>query len=113
MNYIITNRNNISINFINNKSIYLTIRNNTLPNELLSNNFNLFCSHKFNNDKYTKYSNCQILIYEINELTFFGKLKFETTSDIKKEDLIKYIRKNKLDTIKESCDSNSIKQPIK
>lgn len=97
-----TDRNKVSISFINNHTIYVVFRNGISNTELeVDSNFDLINAHKFT-DKYNYFKNCKVIdVTNYKENYIDSKIQqvkctFESINTVTESDILARIRKEKL-----------------
>ena len=100
-----SDRDNVSINFANNKNIFITFRNKIYNELKINSTFDLINAHKFT-DKYNIFEGCKVIDISFIENT--TRIKCDYNLDLNSEihfnnfNLNKYIRTEKIKKINEN-----------
>lgn len=93
-----SDRDNVSINFANNKNIFITFRNKIYNELKINSTFDLINAHKFT-DKYNIFEGCKVIDISFIENTTRIKCSFECIKTITEKDILAKNRKDKLNNI--------------
>jgi len=93
-----SDRDNVSINFANNKNIFITFRNKIYNELKINSTFDLINAHKFT-DKYNIFEGCKVIDISFIENTIHSNEHFIRVKTITEKDILAKNRKDKLNNI--------------